>query len=222
MKTGLPPQVPPSRLLVIKSLSKRDPQIFRAPLTDNISTTLEYTWSALIGFEGVGTLGRAAYVGQKVVEYAKRLAHIPGSVFNIGKIPKQVGIRPSLTTMIGGYPDHLVFPVRIRLWTVEDVLKDVHEPLMTLREMCTPAISSWGVYNMPYVSMRVGNLLYLRRAAIKSLSENHSKTMIDGYPAWVDIELQVSTIQIVDRSKLRSIYPLSVRVGTKQPPVVEA
>jgi len=211
MSEAVVPRIPQSRTFVIK----RGKQVFKAPLTDGFSASLEYTWASLIEFSGVGTLGRAAYVGKKVVEYAKRLFHIPSSVINVGKIPDQVGIRPSLTTMIGGYPDHLTFPVRVRLWTVEDVIKDVHEPLLQLKEMITPAVSPWGTYNIPYVSVRVGNVLYLRHAAVKSLGETHSKTMIEGYPAWVDIELQISTVQMVDRSKFREMFPLSVRVGAR-------
>ncbi len=108
----------------------------------------------------------------------------------------------SWTRKIGGIPEFIEFNIPVILW-VEDTLQDVTNQLSILYDIAVPTMNKTVAEIAPLeVKVLIGDWFIMEQAFVTKISHKWSETLIQGVPAWCNIDINVTSVYIVDRAHL--------------------
>lgn len=114
-----------------------------------------------------------------------------------------VGMGLSWTRKVGGIPEHLTFTIPCRLWVEESSERDIMRELDNLYKVTIPDMGRGvAMVKQHVVMVQVGNWFLMENAYVSGINHRWSKTLIDGVPAWCDVDIDITSIYATDYKQL--------------------
>lgn len=176
--------------------------VFEGNMMDSLNFQLSFEWSGMIDAKFLTTLSKGAAA---LREFGKD-SSIPGVSKLTAQVPQNLSAGTSLTKMVGGYPDYLRPTTTCRIY-IKNNIRDIYEKLKILHSLTTPELGqNISTFEAKIVTVFFGDYFTIQEAVIQSVTEAFSKTFVMGHPAWCDVTIAFSSVQIASKQLLDGVF----------------